>query len=689
MPTPTDNPISDKNADRLRRQGPARDFVDHVLRLDVSQGVVVGVLGPWGSGKTSFINLARDRFTARDIPILDFNPWMFSGTAELLDTFFIEVAAQLRQKGVDRAGIADAFNDYGDAFSGMGWVPLVGPWVERFRGGAKVVAKLLARRQEGVAGRREKLTAALRELQQPIVVVLDDIDRLSTAEIRDIFKLVRLTASFPNIIYVVAFDRHRVEHALREDEIPGRDYLEKILQLAVDLPVVPDSTLGLEIGRALDEMLDDIPETGPFDEQLWPDVFVEVVRPLIRQMRDTRRYVTATDGTIRSTGSRIALADLLGLEAIRVFLPDVFALLPRAVGALTEPSSPSYGSRGGADDERKKRIAELIAAAGDRTAVAEAMVKRLFPAGSRHLPGGIHYGRDVQASWLRERRVAHPGILELYLSRVAGEALDAHMRAESLFGLIRDERAFGEALAAVELDERESAISALESFEEEYVPGYAVPGARVLLNALDDLPERERGMLSFGPDIVVARVVVRLLRTIDDEDAREQAVEEILAGIASLSSRLELLDWVGHRDGVGNKSVSVQTAARLEADWRAQVRVASPAALADERQALRVLAVARRDQGAGEPDLAVPDDVQLTHALLRGALTFTRSQALGSRAVRREPRLHWDTLVALFDGEGTLKRRVDELRASSEAVRPDLLELYDKYASGWRPERFH
>ena len=67
--------------------------------IDTTEGVVVGVLGPWGSGKTSFINLARNEFEkAKKIPILDFNPWMFSGTAQIVESFFIELAAQLLKK---------------------------------------------------------------------------------------------------------------------------------------------------------------------------------------------------------------------------------------------------------------------------------------------------------------------------------------------------------------------------------------------------------------------------------------------------------------------------------------------------------------------------------------------------------------------------------------------------------------
>src|SRR5699024_5660769 len=88
-------------------------------------------------------------------------------------------------------------------------------------------------RQEdtSVNGLRQKITDALMELENPIVVVIDDIDRLGSLEIRQIFQLVRLTASFPNVIYLLAFDRNRVEHALSDDAVSGRAYLEKIVQI--------------------------------------------------------------------------------------------------------------------------------------------------------------------------------------------------------------------------------------------------------------------------------------------------------------------------------------------------------------------------------------------------------------------------------------------------------------------------
>jgi predicted KAP-like P-loop ATPase len=93
---PNDNPIRRLEDDSLGRAHSARLFARQVLSVDASEGVVVGVLGSWGSGKTSFINLARIELDAARIPVFDFNPWMFSGEEQLMDSFFNELTTQLR-----------------------------------------------------------------------------------------------------------------------------------------------------------------------------------------------------------------------------------------------------------------------------------------------------------------------------------------------------------------------------------------------------------------------------------------------------------------------------------------------------------------------------------------------------------------------------------------------------------------
>ena len=280
-----DAPIRAAEEDVLGRAELASAFSEQLLSLDFTEGLVVGVLGPWGSGKTSFINLARRNLESSGIAILDFNPWMFSGAEQLVESFFVELSSQLKVRpGLTEVG--SSLKDYGEIFSGMSWLPVVGPLMERVRLATKILAKTLPRRKEGVSGRRDKVKNALSALDKPLVVVVDDIDRLTTPEIRNIFKLVRLTANFPNVIYITAFDRERVEKALTEQGIPGREYLEKILQLGIDLPAAPAHLLDKQILRAIEGALSGMDNVCRVDENIWPDVFGEVIRPLLRNMRD-------------------------------------------------------------------------------------------------------------------------------------------------------------------------------------------------------------------------------------------------------------------------------------------------------------------------------------------------------------------------------------------------------------------
>lgn len=681
---PADNPITRPDEDALGRAKFAQSFADRVLTLDSIEGVVVGVLGPWGSGKTSFVNLTRARMDQCGTVVLEFNPWMFSGADQLVQAFFTELSAQLKLRP-ELAQIGELVESYGEAFSGLGWLPLVGPWIERGRAVTKLLAKFAQRRKEGINATRAKVREALAKLESPLIVVLDDIDRLTTPEIKDVFKLVRLTANFPNVIYLLAFDRARVEQALREQGTPGRDYLEKILQIGIDLPSVPDDVLSSQIFKAIDGALAGTENPGRFDENAWPDVFMEIVRPLIRNMRDVRRYAAAIHGTVRDLDGQVALVDVLALEAIRVFLPDVFRNLHLAVDGLS--STPSgYGMQGD-PPHLKAQIETLLKAAGDREEIVRNLIQRLFPAAERHV-GGTHYGGDWKNRWLRERRVAHEDLLRFYLERVMGERLQSFADAENAWARMTDREALDSYLRSLPIERVQDVISSLEAYEDQFRLEHVVPATVVLLNLLPDLPERQLGMMDFGKALVVGRVVYRLVRAPESPQIVETAVREILPQVRSLSSKLELITDVGYREGAGHKLVSEDAAKAFEREWRESVRAASPEALGKETELLRTVLLTKKDAGADEPAFAIPDSPAVTQALLKAARGEVRSQSMGSRAIRHKPRLAWDALIEVFGDEATLRQRIQELRASDPDDVGDLLELADKYLSGWRPKDF-
>ena len=678
-----DNPIKKPEEDVLGRARTARSFAEQVLSLDVTEGVVVGVLGPWGSGKTSFINLSRVYWEDHGVTVLDFNPWMFSGAEQLIESFFVELSAQLKiHHGLVQIG--KDLEDYGEVFSGIGWMPLVGPWIERGRIATKILAKILQRRKEGVGSRRVKIEKSLADIDKPFIVVLDDIDRLTTSEIRDIFRLVRLTANFPNIIYILAFDRIRVEEALAEQNISGRDYLEKILQLGIDLPEAPPQMLNKQILETIDNVLSDLSNKGPFDENIWPDIFMEVIRPLLKNMRDVRRYAIAIHGTIKELDGQIALVDVLALEAIRVFVPDVFRQIHGAIDGLTTVSGLNYG---GLRDPPylKEQIENLIKIAGNRGDIIRAFVQRLFPAAQRHI-GGYSFTDEWKGRWLRGRQVAHEDILRLYLERVAGEGLQAFADAEQASIRMSDSVAFDAYLRSLDFNCLQDVISSLELYEDQFEPAHVIPGSVVLLNILPEMPKREHGMFEFDAKMIVGRVVYRLLRSLKDADKIEASVRDILPQLMTFSTKEQLIAMVGHREGEGHKLVSERAAHEFEEAWRAEIRSVTAESLVNEYELLRILIIEKRSANPAEPPLQISDSPRMTLALLRSARSDARRQTMGSRTIHVSPRLAWNVLIDLYGNEDMLKERIASLKAAGPEEDNELLELADKYIGGWRPD---
>ena len=685
-----DNPIEQLADDRLGRTSVAAVIAEEIRSVDASKGFVVAVMGPWGSGKTSLVNLARlDLAKEPAIPVLDFNPWMFSGTEQLVDSFFRELSAQLHLKAGRLDTIASEIEAYGDLLSPVADVatvlsalPFTG-WLGRAQNAASAVKRFQERRKLSVTDQRLKLAEKLTSLDQSLVVVVDDIDRLSTAEIREMFKLVRLTASFPNVIYLLAFDRKRVEDALTEQGIEGRNYLEKIVQVSFDIPFLPRGVLASQLGRALSGVLEDFSEDVRFDGGIWTDVLVEVILPLIRNMRDVRRYCASARGTVRALKDDIELVDVLGLEAVRVFLPDVYAELPNAREALTQ-TGYAAGS-----PELKVQIEQLLEAGGKDKKVVSALIERLFPAGLRYM-SNTNYGPDWLGKWLTARRVAHAEILGLYLERVAGEKLWAFTDAERAFTVLDDADALDTFLRSIELERLEDVIAALQNYEGRYPVRGVGPATTVLLNILPILPERPRGFLGLDARLVVTRVVLRLLRQLPNPEEVEHIVRETLPRCSTLSSRFSLIQMVGHQKGAGHKLISASAADELEAELVETVRSAGPTELAQEWDLLRLLYWVQERLPEELSALPTHDNPDLNAKILTDGRAEVRSQAMGSRFLERQQRLHWDVLVKLYGSEKDLGQAVDVLEATQPTDQRliDAIALTRRYLGGWRPKDF-
>ena len=693
-----DEPIRTQPGDVLGRAPVAHAFARSILELDASQGLVVAVLGPWGHGKSSFINLMREEFegfpeelkrsedseptpgrteTKRALTVLDFNPWMFSGSDQLVNFFFTQIGEELKIENKRHFGkIADLLRQYGEFLKPASQI-ISFP-------GAKVVGETAAALVRMNAGRtnadrslqevKDDIIHALKRLESPIVVVIDDIDRLTKIEIREIFKLVRLTASFPNIIYLLAFDRERVEKALSEDDIPGRAYLEKIVQLDFDVPQAPKEMLQSHVIKKLNYILGPITSVL-FNKRRWHDTYLTVIAPLFSNMRDVVRYAISSKRAIRELGDQIDLVDLLVMEAIRILRPQIFERLLKLQHDLVNPPIPILQE--GAETEGP--IDALLKEFPKDRFILQGLLNSIFPAAQDK--NGERYAQH-NSIWRLEHRIAHVDFLKLYLERVASDPLTTFRDSERVFTCLNDGVALKKYLTELDPEKLEDVISDLASFESKFTDDMIVPASVTLLNLIDTIPKEKQHNL-FGREFPVYRVVRSVLFRVEGEKEREALVPQILEGIETYSSELFFIDdIIGYGKANENKIVSTVFAQQMRTEFIQKLQDAPPSTPSREWCAGRIYHAVQKE--TGKTPLRPSDDPALLQAVFHSLKSTAVSQDFPVTSIDH---LDWDIIVQLFGSERKVRTALFNIR--EELGDHEVLRLVDRYLGGWRPEFFY
>jgi hypothetical protein len=682
-----DNPIRTRTADQLGR---AR-FADHLTAFlaeeSAVEGLVVALTGPWGEGKTSVLNMVSERLENEHArTVLSFNPWMFSGRDQLVRVFFEQAAAQLRLKGHAGQELAARLLSYGQALAPLTFVPLVGAWFGRAATMASAIDKLRgnATAAPSVEHQRTEIEAALGQLSEPLFVFIDDIDRLTSGEIRDMLSLVRLTAHFPKVIYLLAFDRMRVERALDEQDAgSGRGYLDKIVELSFDLPAVPvTSRVGMLAGRL--STVSGI-EAIPFDSSRWGEVLSGILLPLLATPRDVNRFLTMLPATLRMTGEEVTLVDVLALEAVRLRLPEVFTLLGSMSVPLTDLRMLSSRDQG-----RKAELERFIAAGGEHSVVVFSLCRLLFPASARYLGSdATTYSSSQLPIWRKERRVAHPEVLDFYLHKQLQAGAISAAGMDLIVKSMSDRSALEALLRDWPSDDIEDLLGRLEGYVAD-VPSQAVLSAcTVLLNLDPRLRAERRGMLDLGPEFTLDRLVLKLLGTVADTGDRTRIVEDLCSHVGPLLARLRLLRSVGRRPNPEtDRLIPADESDRLYRQVCQQVRHVPATRLATERHPLVLLEWALEEERGDRAHIeTLLDDDEPARMLLRDAIGELRSEDVGRGTVETSPVMQWELLRSVLGADARITEISDRVAARfpDDAQAMTAVELARRYLKGERP----
>ncbi|WP_310637406.1 KAP family P-loop NTPase fold protein [Delftia acidovorans] len=406
----SDVPVSDPAQDAYGFTGFAKN-VSKAIRVTPSpQGLVMAINGPWGSGKSSLLNLIKFELKTEhenDRPIvIDFNPWWFNGRDHLAIQFLSLFGRQLRNESVGLLKIGELIAEYSGALSKAVAFSTGIPWIDV---PVNALLKLLKRKPREVPQLKEEISKLLRSSSRRILFMVDDLDRLTPDEIREVFKVVKALADFPNVIYLLSFDKIAVAEALSKSlGVDGDLYLEKIVQAAFALPAVGKNRLQRKLFSDLDLIVEAVP-SAEFNATYWGNVYFDGLNHFIVKPRDIVRVINALMVTYPPVAGEVNPVDYIALEFLRVFQPAAYSTIrdnkDMFVGTLT---------REGRHDDVKAFHQSWIASINERDrAPVTALVERMFPKVESAI-GRIGYESGFLPVWRKALRACSPEHFDIY-----------------------------------------------------------------------------------------------------------------------------------------------------------------------------------------------------------------------------------------------------------------------------------
>lgn len=220
----TDLPIQSIEEDELNRVEFTKNLGNLINNYKKEECLVLSLMGEWGSGKTSLINLILNELSKNII--IRFDPWLFPEHEKLVLHFFNELSSHItfkdnsRQKRF-RKNLKKLVNSLTLSASLTIPLPLIGLTLSATKHSDNTSS------YESLEKLKEDIDKDLDSLDSKIIIVIDNIDRLNKSEVKEIFQLVKSLADFKNIIYILSFDKKVVLESLDSYVSSPEIFLEK------------------------------------------------------------------------------------------------------------------------------------------------------------------------------------------------------------------------------------------------------------------------------------------------------------------------------------------------------------------------------------------------------------------------------------------------------------------------------
>lgn len=450
----SDKAVDKKEQDAFQRFNFALRVVEIIKRRKSSDSIVIGIYGAWGEGKTSVLNFIRNEVEkSKDEYIqIDFNPWRFTDEAALLTSFFNSLGEAVLSSKKENEELKTKKRE---------WLPFkwynrqkeplksnietIGDLIKKY---GKITAIFGAGEAANAIGEaisnvnindlKNRIETLLGNSGKKIIIYIDDIDRLDKSEIHSIFRLVKLTGDFSNTIYILSFDQEMVSEAIGErfgsgDKKAGHNFLEKIIQIPLNLPVAAPSSLREYCFKLIDSAIQasevDIPNAHI---ERFVYNFTSYVFSRLNTPRLAVRYSNTIAFSLPLLENEVNYSDLLLIESIRVFFPSHYLFIKNNPEFFIEDYNNAYDNKPNTEkiESYKSRVDELNKnLTRSEIENVKSLLIELFPI-LEAVYGYGYYSQGSKEDWSRDQRIASAKYFKRYFtySVLKGEVSDNDFR---------------------------------------------------------------------------------------------------------------------------------------------------------------------------------------------------------------------------------------------------------------------
>ena len=414
----SDKPVETSCNDLLDRASFAKQLANAIVSYSNADSCTIGLYGKWGAGKTSIINMVTENLEERNkqvdeedqIIIVRFNPWNYSDRTQIIDQFFQTINTELKIGDTPKAlkKVGDALEKYSGALEYTTLIPEIGKYLSflpALARGAGLQLSSHSKELRSLSKTKKTVIQELSKINQRILIIIDDIDRLNSEQIRLIFQLVNSVAGFPKLIYLLAFDKSVVIKALAQEQSGnGEAYLEKIIQVPFEVPEARQNQILKFFANKIADILSEKDKSN-FDETYWDAVFNKCISPFIHSIRDANRISNVFEFKYGLMAGEVNWIDLLAITVLQVTSESLFIWIREHqydwVGV-----SRDYGGLSIEESNRNydKYLSEFKTVFSQNPDLAMKIVQTLFPKFGKAT--GLIFSDETHDSLSQARRIA-------------------------------------------------------------------------------------------------------------------------------------------------------------------------------------------------------------------------------------------------------------------------------------------